>query len=335
MKRICFPAPGEVKVVEEPFPALAPNEIAIAVSYLGICGTDVELYSGHSAYVRTGVTSYPVKFGHEWSGTVVDVGEDVDSDWIGARVTGLPFVSCGQCQVCRGGKYNLCPTRVEIGVRGSRPGAAAEIFVVPVENVARIPDSVDTKSAVLAEPTVTVLNGWRRANAVPGDKVAVIGTGTLGLLAVAIASASGCEVTAIGIEEAGLELAAELGATRAVRPGDDVVNAQVVIEASGSSGVGETLADVCAPGARVSLLGIPSEPLRVYTSALVAKGVTVNGVLGGVDLLENALKLIERRVIDPDAFIHEIVPAREVKRALELMTVSRRRPKVLLDLREF
>ncbi|GMA88363.1 hypothetical protein GCM10025868_36130 [Angustibacter aerolatus] len=152
---------GRLEVADVEVLPPAPGRLLAKVSHVGICGTDVHLLSGHSAYVVGGLTTYPIRFGHEWTGEVVAVGDDVDTSLVGRTVVGEPFLACGQCRVCRSGRYNLCPTRFEIGVRGAVPGAAARYYRVPATNVAVVPDGVAPEHALVAEPSVTVLNSTR------------------------------------------------------------------------------------------------------------------------------------------------------------------------------
>jgi threonine dehydrogenase-like Zn-dependent dehydrogenase len=126
MRAFVITGPGQAEVLEVPPPAAAPGEVIVGVGRAGVCGTDMEFFSGHMQYLRDGFASYPVRIGHEWMGTVRALGAGVERRWLGRRVTGDTMLGCGACRRCRGGYHQVCAGRTEIGIRGGRPGALAE-----------------------------------------------------------------------------------------------------------------------------------------------------------------------------------------------------------------
>ena len=338
MAAIAFTQPGVVGMLSVSIPAEEERSVLIRIDAIGICGTDIELMKGTSPNVANGLTTYPIRFGHEWGGTVVAIGARVATLAIGDRVVGEPFISCGHCQVCRGGHYNLCPHRDEVGVMGDVPGGAAQYLRMPAANVHVVPDGVPTSDALLAEPGVTVLNAFRAGRVQPGEALAIIGTGTMGLLAVQIAASMNCEVDVVGSNTSGLNLAMALGARAAYRPDEAPTSSySQVIEASGGRYVGPLLTSLAGIGGRIMLIGIPDGAVdRIDLSNMVMKGLSIQGVLGGVDLMPRALSLIAKGVINPRLLIDEVLPASEVNRAFErLLSSARSRPKVMLDMAGF
>lgn len=333
MDTVVFAAPGHVASTVTALPAPVQGRALIEVAFVGICGTDVHLLSGNSPYVRSGKTEFPIRFGHEYSGTVVAVADGGDRNLIGNRVAGDAIVGCGHCLTCKSGNYNLCPMRDEIGVKGAYPGAASQYFSVPVTNIHRVPESVTLQDAVIAEPSVTVLNALSAGALRVGGRVAVIGTGTLGLVAARLAVNAGCRVIVIGIEDSGLRAAAELGAAEVVRPEDAPHNsADLVLEMSGARSVGPLLTRVADTGAQIVQVGITSGPVDgLALSDFTAKGLHLSGVLGGVQLVPTALQLIATGHIKPDSLIDEIYPYQDSRAAFaQLSEPNRRKPKVLL-----
>ena len=134
MRAFVIEGPGRAGVREVPEPVAGPGQVLVEVDRVGLCGTDVELFTGEMAYLRQGHAAYPLRPGHEWCGTVSAVGDGVDGSWLGRRVTGDTMLGCGRCPRCRGGRHHVCEQRREIGIRGGWPGAlaagGAEIHVV-------------------------------------------------------------------------------------------------------------------------------------------------------------------------------------------------------------
>lgn len=334
MDALVFAAPGRLAETVVEVPAPLAGRALVEVAFVGICGTDVHLLSGRSPYVQSGVTSFPIRFGHEYSGTVVAVANEDDRYILGARVAGDAIAGCGHCLTCKSGHYNLCPLRDEIGVKGSFPGAASRFFSVPVANIHRVPEPVELRDAVLAEPSVTVLSALDVGNLRIGGRVAVIGTGTLGLVAARLAENAGCEVTVIGVEDAGLQAAAELGAARVVRPDEAPDNcADLVLEMSGARSVGPSLTRIADTGARIVQVGIAPGPIDgIHLSDFTAKGLQLCGVLGGVQRVPTALQLIAKGNIQPDSLIDGVFSYQDAEAAFaRLATPNRRKPKVLLS----
>ncbi|MGV8872835.1 MAG: zinc-dependent alcohol dehydrogenase [Rhodococcus sp. (in: high G+C Gram-positive bacteria)] len=338
MNTLVFAAPGIVKIINTSLPTPAWGRVLVKVNVVGICGTDTHLLDGTSPYIVDGLTSFPVRFGHEYAGVVVAVSDGVSPDFLHKRVTGDAIVSCGQCSTCKSGHYNVCPARDEIGVKGDFSGAAAQYFSVPAHNVHQIPQAVSTRDAVLAEPTVTVLSAFEAAALQPGERIAIIGTGTLGLIATQIAARMGCVVQAIGIEDVGLDAAIRSGASLISHPADARDNsADVVLEVSGARSVGSMLTRLPSPAGRVIQIGLAGAPLDgVATSEIAAKTLRFYGVLGGVSLVDRALRLIEAGVVRPELLIHEVYRADTPQQAFSALASGKRaRPKVLIDMDSF
>lgn len=335
MRTLQVAGPGRLEVADVAIPESAAGQVLVKVRFVGICGTDVHLLSGHSAYVVGGLTQYPIRFGHEWAGTVVAAGSGVDPTWLGTTVVGEPFLSCGQCAVCRSGHYNFCPSRNEIGVRGAVPGAAAEYYRVPVTNIAQVPEGVPGELALMAEPSVTVLHSFETAAIQPGESVAVIGTGAIGLIALQLGVSIGCHVDVLGIDEAGLAAAAANGARHTMAPEsakDDSYD--VVLDATGASTLGSLLTRIAAIGGRILQVGIPGRPSDGFDlAAFVTKGLTLQGVLGGVHLLPRALRLIADGAIRPAELLDEVLPVSEAEAAFARCNApGRTHPKLVLDM---
>ena len=150
-----------------------PGQVVVDIHRVGVCGTDIEFYTGEMSYLHSGQAAYPMRLGHEWCGAVSGVGAGVDAAWLGRRTTGDTMLGCGECARCRAGRHHVCATRYEIGIRGGWAGALAEQLVVPVSSLHPLPDEVDAVAGALVEPGGNALRCVRAARLSPGDPVLV------------------------------------------------------------------------------------------------------------------------------------------------------------------
>jgi threonine dehydrogenase-like Zn-dependent dehydrogenase len=214
--------PRRAAVEEVEPPVAGPGQVVVDVERAGVCGTDVEFFTGDMAYLHQGHAAYPIRLGHEWCGTVSAAGEGVDPAWLGRRVTGDTMLGCGRCHRCRAGRHHVCDRRYEIGIRGGWPGALAERLRVPAGALHPLPDSVGPVAGALVEPGGNALRAVDAAALAPGTRVLVWGPGTIGLLVAAFAAARGAEVHLVGPSEAALEFARGLGYGRVWTPAAEV-----------------------------------------------------------------------------------------------------------------
>lgn len=205
--------PEHYSVVDVPVSEPGEGEVLVRSMYAGICGTDVELAKG---MVRADAVNYPCIPGHEWSGIVEKIGPGVKGLKPGDRVVSEGVQHCGHCRFCRQGQTNLCENMKELGF--TKPGGLSEYVVTNAMMVHRLPDNFPLDMAALIEPTAVVTRGVWRAKPKPGEIVAVIGPGTVGLLAVMISKLfTPRKIILIGVTDETLELGLSLGAT-------DIVN---------------------------------------------------------------------------------------------------------------
>ena len=161
MRALVITGPGSARVEDVEAPAPGAGQVVVDVRRAGICGTDVELFTGQLAYFAQGKIGFPIRPGHEWCGAVSAVGDGVDPGWLGARVTGDTMLGCGRCPRCAAGRGHVCADRREVGIV-DWPGALAEKVLVRASSLYRLPDAIDDRSGALVEPGG---NGWRAASA--------------------------------------------------------------------------------------------------------------------------------------------------------------------------
>lgn len=323
MRAFVITAPGEAEVreVEEPTPGT--HHVVVQVERAGVCGTDMEFYSGEMAYLHTGQAAYPIRIGHEWSGVVSSVGTGVDPAWRGRRVTGDTMLGCGDCARCTAGRQHLCADRFEIGIRNGWPGALAEQLLVPAGALQPLPDNVDATLGALVEPGGNALRAVRAAELAPGERLLILGPGTIGLLAAQFARAQGAEVHLLGLPGVTLEFAHSLGFTHTWTAETlPALRWDAVIDASNASHLPARALDLVEPGRRVVYIGLSGEPSLLDSRAIALKDVTAVGILSGSGGLAGAVDLYASGVVDPHPLVAATVSLEDAAEVL----ANRRRP---------
>jgi threonine dehydrogenase-like Zn-dependent dehydrogenase len=317
MRALVLTGPHEARVRDVPPPVAGRAEVVVDVERAGVCGTDVELFTGELSYLHTGASSYPLRPGHEWSGIVTAVGPGVDPTWLGRRVTGDTMVGCGACHRCRAGRHHVCAARREIGIMDGLPGALAERLTVPVAALHPLPDTVDAVVGALVEPGGNALRCVRAADLGPGERLLVLGTGTIGLLVAMFARAGGVNVHLLGQDATQLGLARTLGFegawTRDTLPSGPW---HAVVDASNAPALPALAVDLVEPGRRVVYIGLAGTPSPVDTRAIVYADATVTGILGASAGLPGAIDAYADGSVDPRPLVAATVGLDDVAAVL-------------------
>ena len=260
-----------------PTPEPGPGEIAIRVEACGICGTD--LHSFHAGTMPPGHTP-----GHEMVGRVVSHGSDMPAARTpgpGTRVVVEPLVSCGTCVYCRAGRDSICPESRLFGLH--LPGGMAEMICVPAHRAFPVAEDLAAPVAALTEPVAVAVHGLERGALAAGQRVLVLGSGSVGLATLVAARALGAaEVWTSARYEQQAELARDLGATRVLREEEATpealgtlareVDFDLVVETVGGSADTVTAAVSAArPGGRVSVIGVFLGPVSVASMPALMK----------------------------------------------------------------
>ncbi|UCM87680.1 zinc-dependent alcohol dehydrogenase [Streptomyces marincola] len=321
-RSVLVEAPGRHRLVAAAAPPEpGPGEVRVAVHAAGVCASDREVYEGTRAegYVR-----YPVVPGHEWSGTVAAVGPGTDPALVGRKTTGEGFRACGTCDRCRTGETSLCTAGYE-ETGFTRPGAFADHLVLPARLLHLLPDDADLTAAALLEPAAVVAAAVLRAAPRAAERVAVVGAGTLGLLAVQLlAAASPAELTAVDPRKRPGEQARAFGAHRAVTPEEAAGlhgRFDLVVETAGAPGTARDACLLARRGGRVVLTGLPApgahgiDPVHLAVSQL-----TVAGVFGAPPAAwAHATRAFAAGLLRPAALITHQLPLESFGVAVELV----------------
>ncbi len=332
------PEPGIWMVEDAPEPAVGVHDVMIRIQKTAICGTDVHIYNWDEWSQRT--VRVPAVIGHEYVGVVERVGAEVEAFRPGERVSGEGHVTCGFCRNCRAGRRHLCRHAVGVGV--SRPGAFADLLVIPADNVYRIPDDVPDEIAAILDPLGNATHTALSFDLV-GEDVLVTGAGPIGVMATAIARHVGARhVVVTDVNEYRLALAREMGATRTVHvPREDLRAAMadlgmkegfdVGLEMSGNGAAFRQLLEVMNHGGKIALLGIMPGPEAVDWTQIVFKGLFLKGIYGR-EMFETWYKMIAmlQGGLDLAPVVTHRFPVAEYQRAFDVMR-SGRSGKVILD----
>ena len=316
MRAVTFQAPGEVRVEEKADPEIAAADDAVVrVEATGICGSDLHIYHGRVP-VEPGFT-----IGHEFVGTVLAVGDDVERVEVGDRVLGTFFTACGTCSACLRGDYHRCRNGRTFGHGshlGNLEGAQAEQLLVPRANMTlrRVPDEMLTDVALFAGDVMgTGYHAVANAGMRPGDTVAVLGLGPVGLCAVQVAlAAGGVEVFAIDSVEERLEMAAGFGARPLhlteqdpkgeVRAATDGLGVDVVVDAVGNPEPLAMAISLARDAGTVSGIGAYAGRAEVPLGLAWLKGLDLRlGLANVIAHLDRVIALMEAGKLDPGPLV--------------------------------
>ena len=300
MRAFVLTGPREFEVQDVEPPVANPGGVIIDVQRVGICGTDVEFYTGEMQYLREGHAHFPLRLGHEWMGTVVSVGEHVDPAWNGRRVTGDTMLGCGVCRRCLQGNQHVCEFRFEVGVRNGYAGALAEQLAMPVTALHALPDSVDDTLGALVEPGGNAIRSVWAANLAAGDRALVLGAGTIGLLVALIAQSQGVDVHLMGRSPRSLGFARSLG-FEGVWTEEQLPELpwDAVIDASNAPRLPARALDLVEPAKRVVYVGLAGSASLIDTRTLALKDVTAVGILSASPGLAGTIELYATGAVDP------------------------------------
>jgi L-iditol 2-dehydrogenase len=325
--------PLAVELREVAIPEIGDDDVLLRVGAVSVCGSDVhQCYNTHSWPVNL-----PVILGHEFAGTVAKTGRAVKGFREGDRVVSeTAAVVCGECLLCRTGRYNLCPTRKGFGYGIN--GAMASYVKVPARCLHHIPDSLPFALACLAEPHSVAYNAMCVNSTIrPGDMVVVLGPGPIGLLCARMAALAGADpliVVGLAADAPRLETAKRLGAHRVVNAAaenvDEIVRsfsplgADLVCEASGASRPLDLALALTRPDGQVTKVGWSPDLLPININPLVQKNLRLQGSFSHTfPTWERVIHLLDRRLTLPDEIVGLTSPLDGWREAFDAMHEGR------------
>ncbi len=312
--------PKSLELQTRPVPTPGAQEVLLKMELLGICGSDVSLYLGHRSN-----TPFPLIIGHEGIGRVEQLGAEVCGLQIGQRVVIEPNFPCGHCAMCWSGRGNICLHKRIFGVL--EPGCFAEYAVIPAQFVWPVPYNVRDEDAVLIEPLAVALHGLYTAPARPGDVLAVVGLGAIGLLLTQLAYRMGYRVLAYDRVREKIELAEQLGAIPLPTDSSEAdlakswqkAGVSTIFECAGAAPA-LTMAIAAAPrGADLVVLGLADQASALTEFTLTRQGIQVlSSIIYKHPLdFQRSIRLLEQGFIQPSKIISQSTTFSQLPAALE------------------
>ncbi len=339
MNALVLYGPNNYKIEKVEIPEVGFQEVLCRVKSIAICGTDPHLIAGE--YPGFWPPGYPFTPGHEWAGEIVKVGPGVVSFKTGDRVSAESSKGCGFCKRCLEGRYNICANygRKETGHKHygfTESGGYAEYCAISIKSIHRLPNSISFDEGALVDTAGVGLRAVNRGRIAPGDVVAIIGPGAIGLMTQQFAQAAGAgRIMMIGygdISKPGLELSRKLGAdstidsqtenaAKIIKDQTQGLGADVVVESSGSHGGYKMLLDLVRQGGRIICIGLTGgAQIPIPIDRVALNELDVYGVRANPNSCDEVIRLLEKRRVDFTPLITHTFALTEFEKALEVFS---------------
>ena len=313
------------------------DEILIEVKVCGICGSDIHTYFGKHPFVK----KYPLIQGHEFSGTVADLGKDVENFVIGQKVTAQPQVVCGTCYNCKIGRYNICSDLKVFGFQLN--GCMRKYFPVPSKKVIPLPESISYEQGALIEPLSVAVHSVKKAGSLLGKKVLILGSGTIGRLTSSVAKCFGVgKVMITDISDFRLQIAKKFSDYQVNILKKDIIKEvkkyfgepDLIFECVGVEDAVNSAIEIARKGSKILIVGVFSNPVLINIGLVQDKELEIIGSLmyQREDFL-TAIDIIHKREIKPELLITDRFRFEELVDVYNF--IKEKRDKVLKVMIEF
>ncbi len=331
MKTLKFLEPRKMEIVEEEIPKLqSDDEVLVEICYSCICRSDLELLNGKHPHLVNKNAFYPIIPGHEWSAIVVEVGKNVTEFKAGDKVVGDVSLGCGRCEMCKTGKFNLCPEREVIGSYRNRQGSFAQYIRTHRRSLYKIPEGLTLLDAATVEPAATSAYVVKKSRVKYGDRVLVIGDGPIGLFAIEAARAFGAaEVGLVGSWPEKIQLAMDNGAKFGIsyRTGDvdekleEIMQGEkfdVIIETSGNVSSVNRAIKWIKPSGVIGLVSFYSGATDINMNDVITKDAEIQGALASPNMFSPTLLEMKNGIVKTRPYITHVIDFKDIEKAFEL-----------------
>ncbi|MBN7772818.1 NAD(P)-dependent alcohol dehydrogenase [Clostridium aminobutyricum] len=307
---------NKMEIREIPVPTIKEKEVLVKLEYVGICGSDVHYF--HDGRCGDFVVEGEFILGHECAGTVVEIGPEVKNLSVGDKVALEPGITCGHCEFCKTGRYNLCPD-VQFLATPPVQGCYENYIAFPENMCFKLPENMSTKEGALVEPLAVGLHAAAQGKIGLGDQVIILGAGCIGLMTLLSCKASGAaDITVVDVVPKRLEYAKKLGATRVLNGKEVNVVAEIekltkgagiekVFETAGSPVTIAQTPHLVKNGGTIILVGLAAEPeIKFDFGKIMAKEARIESVFRYRNIYPKAIAAIADGIIDISGIVtHE------------------------------
>ncbi|MTT31116.1 alcohol dehydrogenase catalytic domain-containing protein [Terrilactibacillus sp. BCM23-1] len=327
MKAAIMKGIREITIETLPIPEIASDEVLIKVKAVGICGSDLHYYS--NGRIGKYVVEKPMILGHECSGDIAAVGSDVKRFKVGDRVAVEPGVTCGHCEACKEGRYNLCPD-VQFLATPPIDGAFVQYIKMRQDFVFSIPETLSYEEAALIEPFSVGIHAASRTKLQPGSTIAIMGMGPVGLMAVVAAKAYGASTIIVtDLEKLRLDAAKEMGATHVINirekdPAEEIKKitngkgVDVAWETAGNPKALQSALESVKRGGKLAIVGLPAQneiPLNV--PFIADNEVDIYGVFRYANTYPKGINFLSSGIADTTKLVTDKYSLEDTQEAME------------------
>ena len=323
MQAVVLSAVRRPELISLPEPETGPRQVKLRVDYCGICGSD--LHAETFDLFQVGVT-----MGHEFSGRIVEIGSEVRGWSLGERVCVNPNgATCGQCESCRSGHFNLCPEALRNSVGVVTPGGFAEFVAVDARTLHRLPETVSPMQGAWVEPASVALHAVRRSGIQVGDEAIVFGAGPIGLLVLLMLRLAGAgAVTVVEPNAARREKAQACGADRVIDPRESAPEADLLagqvrprfaFDCVGSRTVVESAVRLLPPRGCLTIVGVAQHPIGFSPTEFLFREIEIRGSFIYNEEFAQTISLMASGKLDISSLTSGVRPLAEAVAAIDEM----------------
>jgi L-iditol 2-dehydrogenase len=334
MKAAVMNQPFDIEIQEVTVPKVLGEEVLVKVMAVGVCGSDIHYYE-HGKIGRY-VVEKPIILGHECAGIVAEVGENVTKVKVGDRVAIEPGITCGRCDYCKEGRYNLCPD-VQFLATPPVDGAFVQYIKHREDFLFPIPDDLSFEEASLVEPFSVGIHAAKRSKLEPGSTVAIMGMGPVGLTAIAAVKAFGAsKIIVTDLEANRLEAAKKLGATHVINvlehdPNEEIfkitngIGVDVAFETAGNPKALKSALQAVKRGGKMAIVGLPPQSEIGLNVPLIADNeLDIFGVFRYSNTYPQGIEFLQSKTTDLKCLITDRYSLEETKEAMERARLNKK-----------